>query len=168
MTKLATWDDTFNPEAEYVADRIADMIGKTLIGGERPCRASDIAVIMRSFKGTAEVYGEALMRRGIRVKMKSKVTPLSAKSAKLVMCILNLVDNPLREIYTAGAMRSPVFGFTTDDLVVLKDFGGDMPLYMTVTRAASLADSTEDFGYSIDLGHEDHEPEQFEIQKQNL
>jgi len=146
---LPLWDDSFNPEAEYVADRIAEMIGIPLADGERPCKASDIAVITRSFKGTAEVYAEALMRRGIRVRMKANVTPLSAKSAKLVMCILNLVDNPLREIYAAGAMRSPIFGFTTDDIVVLKESSSDAPLYMAVTRAAREADPTEDFGYSI-------------------
>lgn len=145
----AQWDDSFNPEAEYVADRIAEMIGTVLIDGERPCRASDIAVITRTLKGTAEVYGEALMRRGIRVRMKTNVTPMSAKSVRLVMCILNLVDNPLREIYAAGAMRSPVFGFTTDDIVALKEYGGDKPLYMAVTRAAGAVLPTEDFGYTL-------------------
>jgi len=157
------WDDSFNPEAEYVADRIASMIGTTLIDGERPCRASDIAIITRSFKGTAEVYGEALMRRGIRVRMKTNVTPMAAKSVKLVMCILNLVDNPLREIYAAGAMRSPVFGFTTDDIVALKEYGGDLPLYMTAVRAAQLADPTVDFGYSLPTESENDEAASEEI-----
>ncbi len=142
------WDKSFNPEAEYVADRISEMLDTYLIDGERPCRASDIAIITRNFKGTAEVYGEALMRRGIRVRMKTNVTPLSAKSARLVMCILNLVDNPLREIYAAGAMRSPVFGFTTDDIIALKEYGGDTPLYMAITRAARAAAPDEDFGYT--------------------
>ncbi len=142
------WDDAFNPEAEYVADRIAAMIGTYMIDGERPCKASDIAIITRTMKGTAEVYGEALVRRGISVRMKAGVTPLSAKSAKLVMCILNLVDNPLREIYAAGAMRSPVFGFTTDDIVALKTYGGDMPLYMAVTKAAAKVKPEADFGYA--------------------
>ncbi len=144
------WDDSFNPEAEYVADRIAEMLDTELIDGERPCRASDIAVILRKSKGLAEVYGEALMRRGIRVRMKTNVTPMSAKSARLVMCILNLVDNPLREIYAAGAMRSPVFGFTTDDIVALKEYGGDTPLYMAVTRAAETAEPGGDFGYTLE------------------
>lgn len=143
------WDDDFNPEAEYVADRIASMIGEYLIDGERPCRPSDVAIITRNLKGTAEVYGEALMRRGIQVRLKTSVTPMSAKSAKLVMCILNLVDNPLRDIYTAGAMRSPVFGFTTDDIVALKQYGGDLPLYMAVCRAVRCSGETEDFGYGF-------------------
>ncbi len=144
------WDERYNPEAEYVAERIAAMLGTYKIDGERPCRASDIAVITRNLKGTAEVYGEALMRRGIRVRLKANVTPLSAKAAKLVLCILNLVDNPLREIYAVGAMRSPVFGFTTDDIVALKRYGGEMPLYMALTRAATAAHPDEDFGYAYD------------------
>lgn len=130
-------DGSFHPEAEYVADRIVELLNGYLVDGERPCRASDIAILTRSLKGTAEIYGEALMRRGIPVRMKARTTPLSAKSAKLALCLLNLTDNPLRDIYTAGAMRSPVFGFTIDDIALLKRYGGDAPLYMALTLAAS-------------------------------
>ncbi|MBE6598194.1 MAG: hypothetical protein E7638_01990 [Ruminococcaceae bacterium] len=162
------WDDSFNPEAEYTADRIASMIGEYLIDGERPCRASDIAIITRNMKGTAEVYGEALMRRGIQVRLKTNVTPLTAKSAKLVMCILNLVDNPMREIYAAGAMRSPVFGFTTDDIVALKHFGGELPLYMAAVRAAFRADPSADLGYAYSVQTDEGEVDAAETEGEGM
>ena len=36
------------------------------------------------------------------------------------MCLLNVIDNPHRDIYLAGALKSPVFGLTLDELAGLR------------------------------------------------
>lgn len=42
----------------------------------------------------------------------------------MMLCILNTVDNPRRDIYYIGAMTSPFFGFTSDELYTIKLGGG--------------------------------------------
>ena len=38
----------------------------------------------------------------------------------LALCILNTVDNPQRDIYLAGLLLSPLYGFTADELTVIR------------------------------------------------
>ncbi len=136
-----------NPEAVYIARRIRDMIGKYSPDGSAVLRASDIAIILRSpsprsAMSAAADYESALAEYGIPVRMKTARPVTSYASVQLLMCLLNIVDNPLRDIPAAGAMRSPVFGFTVHDLVELRKLSAvsedsDMPLYMACETAAA-------------------------------
>ncbi len=129
-----------NPEAVYIARRIRDMIGKYSPDGANVLRASDIAILLRSPSprsalSAAADYEAALADYGIPVKMKTSRPVTSYASVQLLMCLLNVVDNPLRDVPAAGAMRSPVFGFTIADLVELRRLSAvsedsDMPLFM--------------------------------------
>ena len=47
----------------------------------------------------------------------------------LMLCILNCIDNPTRDIYLAGALKSPLYGVTLDELVQIRIHGGDGSLY---------------------------------------
>ena len=135
-----------NPEAVYTARRIRDMIGKYAPDGGDVLRASDIAILLRSPSprsalSAAADYEEALAEYGIPVKMKTSRPVTSYASVQLLLCLLNVVDNPLRDIPAAGAMRSPVFGFTISDLVELRRLSAvsedsDMPLFMACEQAA--------------------------------
>ncbi len=139
-----------NPEAKYIARRISEMIGKYSPDGSRLLRASDIAIIMRSPSPRSAIsaaadYESALAEYGIPVKMKTARPVTSYPSVMLLLCLLHAVDNPLRDIYTAGAMRSPVFGFTIADIVALRNASAlssdsNMPLYMA---AESIAENHE-------------------------
>ncbi len=135
-----------NPEAAYVARRIRDMIGKYSPDGSTVLRASDIAILLRSPSprsalSAAADYENALAEYGIPVKMKSSRPVTSYASVQLLLCLLNTVDNPLRDIPTAGALRSPVFGFTVADLVTLRESSDDteMPLYLLCEQTAQSA-----------------------------
>ena len=147
-----------NPEALYIARRIRDMIGKYSPDGSAILRPSDIAIILRSpsprsTMSAAADYEAALAEYGIPVKMKTARPVTSYASVQLLLCLLNTVDNPFRDIPAAGAMRSPVFGFTVDDLVTLRNLSAvsadsDMPLYLACEAASSgdtLWDALEDF-----------------------
>lgn len=142
-----------NPEALYVARRIRDMIGKYSPDGSSVLRASDIAILLRSPSprsalSAAADYEEALAEYGIPVKMKTSRPVTSYASVQLLLCLLNVVDNPLRDIPAAGAMRSPVFGFTVSDLTELRRLSAvsedsDMPLFMACEGVAGETVPTE-------------------------
>ena len=148
-----------NPEAVYTARRIRDMIGKYSPDGSSVLRASDIAILLRSPSprsalSAAADYEEALAACGIPVRMKTARPVTSYASVQLLLCLLNVVDNPLRDIPAAGAMRSPVFGFTVADLVELRRLSAvsedsDMPLFMACEGILSPASEPSEPGQEI-------------------
>ncbi len=139
LTEEAEVEAEEHQEAAYVADRIAGMLGRYTSSGGR-LKPGEVAILLRAPNTDGEAYEEALLRRGIPVWRK-KGRPLgSFPSVLLLICLMNLADNPLRDIHTAGALRSPVFGFPLRELVKLREAAGEMPLYYGVLRMAGKTD----------------------------
>ncbi|MBQ4353956.1 MAG: UvrD-helicase domain-containing protein [Clostridia bacterium] len=135
------------PEAAYTAERIAAMLGRYSEDGSRILAPGDIAVLLRSPSADGEAYRKALEARGIPAETKTARPLGEYASVMLLVCLLSLIDNPLRDIPAAGAMRSSLFGFTTEDLVLLRRMAGDLPLYTAVLDCAAqkeLADADAD------------------------
>jgi ATP-dependent helicase/nuclease subunit A len=127
----------FDREAEYVADRIAGMVGRYRSGGTEIMKPGDAAILLRANR-SAEEFRDALQRRGIQAVMKTSRPLGSAPSVMLLICLLNFVDNPLRDVYAAGALRSPVFSVDVGGLIEIRRAAGDMPLYAGVEALASI------------------------------
>ncbi len=109
--------------------------------GER-IRPRDVAILLRSAAaGRAERIERALERHGIPVANGTKQSFFECPEVLFVLCLLNTVDNPLRDIYLAGALRSPAFGFSLDELIRIR---GDEkgPLYRRLCAVASDADAS--------------------------
>lgn len=120
-----------NCEAEYVAERISCLIESGKKANGEPIKPKDIAVLL-DYTTHMKEYTDALARRGIPTKDTSAEDFFGQGEILLVLCILNTIDNPLRDIYLAGAMKSPVFGFTVNDLVKLSINKGSSPLWFRV------------------------------------
>ncbi len=117
-------------EAEYTARRISALLsGERLSSGE-PIRPKDIAILLRS--GTAaDDYVRALAAYGIPANNSATEEFFAYGEVLLVLCLLNTADNPLRDIYLAGSMKSPVFGFTLNDLINIRKTT-DTPLWYSL------------------------------------
>lgn len=125
--------DGNDPEAEYVAERIASMLGRQV--GGAIVSPGDVAILLR---GNSDIrsYRSALVSRGIPVFTEREEEISQSPAVMLLMCLLNFADNPLRDVYCAGALRSPVFGFSVEELIALRDCAGTQPLYLGVIRCA--------------------------------
>lgn len=110
-----------NDEAEYVAEEIQ----RLLQCGYKP---SDIAVLVRS-KTSIPAFESALHRMSVPYINPDTADFFENEEILLMLCILNAIDNPRRDIYLAGALKSPVFGFTLDDLVNIRTRFGEGSLY---------------------------------------
>ena len=109
-------------EAEYVAKRIREMIDDEnccLPNGEK-VNASHIAILLRNYSSKHKLYTEALKKYNINARYEIAEDFFEKPHISLVICILNAIDNPSRDIYLAGAMRSEVFGFTLSELAKIK------------------------------------------------
>ena len=127
-TADAQGDEHAVTEAEYAADRVYSLIKDE---GYAP---EDIAVLLRSANTSGGLYEEAMSARGIPVKRQGGSSFADEPEVMLVLDVLRAVDNPMRDIPLAGAMMSSVFGFTMDDLAVIRHSDKDCPLYTSVVR----------------------------------
>lgn len=143
--------DSADAEPELIAREIARILREDKKqSGERFC-PSDIAVLLRALtSGRAERIENALKRHGIPVENGAKQNLFECPEVLLVLCLLNVIDNPLRDIYLAGALRSPVFGFTLDDLIRIGGKGRE-PLYRSlcaVAESEEVGDTAEKCRYA--------------------
>ena len=135
-------------ETEYVARRIRHILDHDLLPDGTPVKPSDIAVMLREARSRKKLITEIFGRYGIPLNDTEERPLLSQPEVMLVICILRAVDNPTRDIYLAGAMRSAVFGFSMGDIaglrMIYKNSEGDGSLWDAVRY---LAD-TENEEYS--------------------
>ncbi len=116
-------------EAEWTAREIARLLREGKKNNGEPIRPSDIAILMRSAKAHSAVFEEVFERYNIPCY--NNVTGGFFENAEvlLALCILNIIDNPTKDIYLAGALRSPVFGFTLDELISIRKCTSEGCLY---------------------------------------
>jgi len=102
-----------DPEVEFVVSRIGQLVAEGVPPG-------DICILLRSAKGESARFEDAL--KTLSVPCTSSVSRDFFGNAEvlLMLCLLNCIDNPSRDIYLAGALKSPLYGFTLDDLVRIR------------------------------------------------
>lgn len=116
-------------EAEHIASKIHEILeeakqkeeedrrnGKEIKKGLRP---GDIAILYRSAK-MAPYLVEALGKRDILCSEGGGESYFEEPDVLLVLSLLNVVDNPHRDIHLAGTLHSPLFEFSMDDLITIK------------------------------------------------
>ena len=120
-------------EAEFVADKIEELLrtGKRPDGS--PVRPSDIAIFMRTKKNFA-LYESALARRGILSGAAEDKDFFMNKEILLALSLLNSIDNPRKDVYLAALMCSPLYGFSADELYLIKSEGNAETLYDSLLK----------------------------------
>lgn len=113
-------------EANAVANRISKLIYEEKIqvtdketGELRAARLSDIAVLTRN-KAEGDEIELALSVRGIPSVSESGIQYLNSVEVKTVLSFLQIIDNPLQDIPLIAVMRSPIFGFTLEELAKIR------------------------------------------------
>ena len=120
-TYLHTTEGGAASEWDLLAERIKARLeeGKTKADGS-PLMPSDIAVLYHSGKAYRFEIADALRRRGIPVCTEDTQSFFSFPDVLLAMCLLNVVNNPHRDVYLAGLLRSPLYTVTMEELLSIK------------------------------------------------
>ena len=138
--ETATGADAQSAEAAYVASRAKEMLDGGLLipdghGGTRAPRPEDIAVLLRAAGGRGWMYRQAFENLGMPCGSAGE-SDVSAELLAL-LSILTAVDNPYLDVPLVGAMLSPVFGFTPDEVAFIRAASGKkIPVYESVKAAA--------------------------------
>ena len=109
---------------DVVARKIAELLENGRLNDGSPVRPSDIAIIMRSASGRDGKYANALAKYGIPACISEDKKFFLCSEVLLALCLLNTIDNPRRDIYLTGLLKSPLFNFTADDLFRISLMGG--------------------------------------------
>ena len=119
-------DDKVVLEARVAASRICEIIKtKHLIYDKkkeylRPAEYRDIVILMRNTGSTAPVFEKVLSEWGIPVYTDVGRSYLNSIEVQTVLAYLQIIDNPRQDIPLIAVMRSPMWGFTADELAKIR------------------------------------------------
>ncbi len=138
-------DDEASPtEASYVAARISELLAAGRRDDGERLRPADIAVLCRTKRACAAVT-EKLGELAIPVSSDSARGYYTRPEVSLMISLLTVIDNPQKDIPTAAVLRSPLFGFTMDELSrIRKNADKKSSLYDAVTAFSENYDALAD------------------------
>ncbi|MBE6976184.1 MAG: helicase-exonuclease AddAB subunit AddA [Ruminococcaceae bacterium] len=124
LLTLQAEDNTYEEEAQMVAQRIAQLLdGKHFIRQKdelHAIRPEDVAILLRSPGSVGGHYRAALAQRGIRCVSGGGEDLLQTGEIAVLRSLLQTISNPRQDIPLVATLASPVFGFTADDLAVIR------------------------------------------------
>ena len=133
MKTADTEDSRVITEARYTARQIASLLREGYPVAEngqlRPCRPSDMAILLRSLKGTESLFCEALQAEGIDAQVSSAEGYFTSREVLSMISLLQALDNPLQDIPLAAVLLSPLGGFRCGQLAQLRLDHPDERLY---------------------------------------
>ena len=134
--------DSKKPEdqAAYVASYIENAVknGMTIYdrdGTQRPARYGDFCILLRSSNGVPK-YEEVFENNQIPLICKGSDDIFSTPEIALLVSLLRIIDNPVNDIPLTASLISPVFGFSPDELAVLRMTGGKGSIYHCLVASA--------------------------------
>jgi ATP-dependent helicase/nuclease subunit A len=98
-------------------------------GKYRKVRYRDIVILLRTTKNWAEVFVNELSMMGIPVFADTGTGFFKTVEILVMMSLLQVIDNPLQDIPLLSVLRSPIGGFTTDELVDVRLAAKKKPLF---------------------------------------
>ncbi len=115
--KAEDTDDTYAAEPHAIAEEIKRLLDNGRLNDGTSIRPRDIAIIMRKTQSRAKEYEAELSSLGIPVHISGERSFFLNREVLLALCLLNSIDNPRRDIYLSGLMRSPLYDFSADELL---------------------------------------------------
>ena len=126
-----------NAEAEQAAYLISRMLAEGYLvdipstdGGiaQRPCREGDFCILLRA-KTKSRLFEKALEEADIKVNCDTAQSFFDSSEIEVLISLLSVIDNPRRDVDMAASLLSPLFGFSPDDLLILKQSDHYSDLY---------------------------------------
>jgi ATP-dependent helicase/nuclease subunit A len=118
-------------EAKMVAKRIKELLGEKKEAsphpnqGENPNQKAvweyrDMVILLRTMAGWSQVFEEVLTMEGIPVHTESRTGYFDTFEIRVLLNLLSVVDNIYQDIPMAAVLRSPIGGFSGEDLAEIR------------------------------------------------
>lgn len=86
----------------------------------RPIEFKDIVILLRATSSWAPVFADELMDMDIPTYADIGVGYFDTIEIKTVMSLLQVIDNPMQDIPLLAVLKSPICGFTPEDLIDIR------------------------------------------------
>lgn len=143
--------DKIQLEARLVAKRIKELMGQDGKGFTvyergsrtyRPLEYRDIVILMRATSSAAPVFMEELSQRSIPIFADTASGYFEETEIQTVMSLLQIVDNPMQDIPLLSVLRSPIIGFTSEELIDIRNADNKRSIYEALLTKAKESDDT--------------------------
>jgi len=125
--------DHIQIEAEWVGKRINELLEQEIWDAKEQCyrcpEYRDIVILLRATRRWAPVFAETLMSHGIPVYADTGTGYFASVEVSVFLNFLRLIDNRYQDIPLLSVMRSPLAGFTLDDMIAVRVEDRDLPFY---------------------------------------
>lgn len=135
--------DSSVAEARHIASVIFEKCSNTYIkdgDSQRLLCFGDIAILMRHKSVYGDIYAKELRKLGIPVTVETDSGFLDSHEIRVAMDFLRVVDNPVQDIPLLTMLMSPVYGFTPDDMALMRADSRKLPLYFSLKAYAEKGD----------------------------
>lgn len=118
--------DKSEVEAIFVREKIQELINSNKKikckdgGGYRNIQYRDIVILLRSTSNLAQIFEKELVKNNIPVFSDSSSEYLETIEVQTVINLLKILDNPINDIILVSVMRSPMFGFTDNEILEIR------------------------------------------------
>lgn len=139
-------------EAHIAADLIRKAVGTPVYDVKkelwRPLEKRDIVILMRGVRNTAEVYQEVLSEKDIPCYMDENDGYFDTIEIETFLNLLKVIDNSRQDVPLISALYSPIFGFSAEELAMIRAEWKRGAFYKAFERFAdtSLASGPEECG----------------------
>ncbi len=131
-------------QARYIAGRIKEMLREGVTvkdgSGERKATYKDFCVLLRSVSTRGTIYADVFRREGIPCFTEVSGSFITASEVSLVLNILRIIDNPRQDVALMSVMMSPIFGFTVDEMSILRKNKRKGDIYSCIIEKQSQGD----------------------------
>lgn len=143
-------------EARLVATRIRQLIDSGFpvrdkeTGALRPVTLGDIVILLRSPGPRAPVYIAALEQAGLTASAESRGGLLGTAEVGTMVSLLSVIDNPRQDVDLIGVLRSPLFGFSEQELADIRLIDRRVSFYDALLCSRGQFDKVELFLQQLD------------------
>lgn len=132
-------------EAIRVCKRIIEMMQKPFMvydgkDGYRPLKYSDIVILMRATSRYADVFAEVFGLYGIPVFSDTGTGYFMSDEVRLMLSVLEIIDNPLQDIALLAVMRSPIADFNDEELLRIRLSSKTTDMFVALETASNMDD----------------------------
>ncbi|MGL5379398.1 helicase-exonuclease AddAB subunit AddA [Clostridium sp.] len=139
--------DSITLEARIVANRINQLLNPTDgkifkvidkgTGEYRPLRYKDIVILLRATKNWSEIFLDELGYAGIPVYADTGSGYFESIEIRTIMSLLKIIDNPMQDVPMISVLRSPIVGFSANDLADIRLLNKEKYFYEIIEDVAN-------------------------------
>lgn len=139
----------FQAEAKYIALRIKELMNKQPLVFDkhkktyRPIKWKDIVILLRSVQDKAKILADVLREDNIPVYATIETGYFQETEVRIMLSLLQIIDNPQQDIPLTAILYSPIFNFTVEDLAHIRLINPQLNMYETLLFITSINELQE-------------------------